>query len=388
MKEKLYDFGKISDKNIDITYLVNILAYEHQEIKILEVDKSNKKIRLCFSGSENRLDRIINRLLKKIERKCTENKQMKIYEHSSVFENKDGPIWNKLIENEWAFDYGKGHIGYSGLFLEIVKELDLLFLEIAKKLNAKEVSLPNFIPCKYLYRLGLIDEFPHYLYFVTHLEKKKRKIKNLQKSSKIEGRKIIKSLSEPKFCLKTSACSLVYPLIENKEFKNTQYYTVIGHCTRNEINVASFERLIEFNMREIIYIGNEKEQETFQKMALVMFKDLFIEFDLTGDISVANDSFFITNYEKLQFAQILGCNKYEANVCIPKTGRSIAVASFNNHHHFFSSRFHFKIENEKAISSCVGFGLERLAYGILSQHGTNKEKILSMINRYRKKYIE
>lgn len=43
MKEKLYDFGKISDKNIDITYLVNILAYEHQEIKILEVVKVIRK---------------------------------------------------------------------------------------------------------------------------------------------------------------------------------------------------------------------------------------------------------------------------------------------------------------------------------------------------------
>ena len=388
MIEKTFDFNNTKDINVDVNYLATILSYSTDKVDVVSVDLKNKQIKVRFSGAEGKLDRIVKKIINNTGRNIIGNKQLKIYEHSSESATDNGSIWNELLRLGYVFEYSKGHNGYTGLFLELVNALDSALVEIAKKLNAAEVCLPNFIPCKYIANLGLVDEYPHYLIFATHLEKKKSNVINFQKKFNTKKFSLKKYLSEPKFSLKTSACSLLYPLIENKKFDTSKYYTVLGHCTRNESSVQSFERLTEFNMREIIYVGNEKEHKNFQHISLKMFEDICIEFDLTGDISVANDSFFITNYEKLKFAQMLGCNKYEANIYISETDRSIAVASFNNHHNFFSKRFNFNMADEEAVSSCVGFGLERLAYGIISQHGINKEKILPMVDKFRKKYTD
>lgn len=130
----------------------------------------------------------------------------------------------------------------------------------------------------------------------------------------------------------------------------------------------------------------KKGVEDFYQLVLELFKDVITMLDLTGDISVANDSFFISSYSKLKLAQKLGCNKYEARILIPGTNENIAVASFNNHQNFFSKRFNFSVKNKDTVSSCVGFGLERLAFGIVSHHGVNRDRITPMINALRCKY--
>jgi len=388
MIEKTFDFSKTTEQNIDVNYLSTFLSYKTEKIEVVEIDRSNKRIRLRFSGSEAKLNRIIKKIMSGIGREVLKNKQLRIYERNAKGKMNNASTWNELIKLGYVFEYGKGHNGYKGLFLDVVNTLDSVLVGIAKKMNAVEVYLPNFIPCKYLTKLGLVDEYPHYLFFTTYLKKKKRKVANFQYKYNSKNFSFKKYLSEPESCLKTSACSLLYPLIENTKFDSLKYYTVLGHCTRNELSVQSFERLTEFNMREIIYIGNERGSKKFQQIALKIFEDIFVEFDLTGDVSIANDSFFITNYDKLKLAQILGCDKYEANVYIPETHKNISVGSFNNHHNFFSKRFHFSMMGEEAITSCVGFGLERLAYGIISQHGINKEKIFLMIDKFKQNYFD
>ena len=384
--EKNYDFNNTTDSDMDINRLAIALLYGNEKVEVVEIDQSNKQIKLRFFGSESKLDRIVKKTVNNTKQNIIGNKKTQIYEHSSKGRKDNISSWNELIRLGYVHEFDKGHCGYTGFFLEVVKELDSLFVQIAKRMNASEVCLPNLIPCNLLNKLGLIDEYPHFLYFATPLEQKKNKVANFQKKFKTRTFSLKSHLTEPKFFLKTSACSLLYPLLENVKLNSSKYYTILGHCTRNELGVQTFERMSEFNMREIVYIGDEKGVEKFQQISLNLFEDILTEFDLTGDISVANDSFFITNYDKLKLAQMLGCNKYEVNINIPETNKNIAAASFNNHRNFFSKRFHFNIKDEDTVSACVGFGLERLAYGIISQHGINKEKIMLMINKLKCKY--
>lgn len=259
MIERIFDLKEILHPGVDADYFATALSYSDDKIEISEVNPGDKLIKICFSGSEDELMFIIDKVKAKVGRDILGSKDVKVFTHNSESGSHNGDAWDDLLKSGCVFEYGRGRNGYSGLFLEIVNELDSIFMTIAKKMNAKEFCLPNFVPLEYLKRLGLVDEFPHYLFFVAPLGKNMDKIESFQKEDITDNFNFKEYLSEPRYCLKTSACSLLYPLIENKVFGDNEFFTLLGHCTRHETyKVKSFERLTEFKMREIVFIGDEK----------------------------------------------------------------------------------------------------------------------------------
>ena len=65
--------------------------------------------------------------------------------------------------------------------------------------------------------------------------------------------------------------------------------------------------------------------------------------------------------------------KHELIVRFPN-GRSLAVASFNNHERFFGDSFGITLESgEVAASGCVAFGIERWLLAVLAANGVGAE---------------
>lgn len=59
------------------------------------------------------------------------------------------------------------------------------------------------------------------------------------------------------------------------------------------------------------------------------------------------------------------------------TGNEIAVGSFNYHHSHFAQAYNIRLPNGlPAHSCCIAFGLERLAYVVISQIGLEKAQII------------
>ena len=54
----------------------------------------------------------------------------------------------------------------------------------------------------------------------------------------------------------------------------------------------------------------------------------------------------------------------------------------NHHRHFFGRRFGISFRGETASTACIGFGLERLIYGILSQCGLDRQRMLDNLGRF------
>lgn len=267
--------------------------------------------------------------------------------------------------------------------MELVERLDAELQEIAIRKGAQPIHLPNFIPLDYLKRIGSFDQYPHYVFFASPLVSDIERIEAFQKENGSGGAKVGSYLAAPEYCLKTAACSPLYPLLENKDFSAPVYYTTLGDCTRHEDKRATaFERLTEFRMREIVFVGDEAGAEEFYRFVLGIFRDLVEGFDLTARVCTANDSFFVSNYSKYRLTQLLGNDKFEARLSIPDTRAEIAFGSFNHHRYFFSQRFGFSYRGEPAASACVGFGLERLVYGILCQCGTERETLLALLDRF------
>lgn len=93
---------------------------------------------------------------------------------------------------------------------------------------------------------------------------------------------------------------------------------------------------------------------------------------LTGRCEVATDPFFANAEASIRAtSQRLLELKYELQLDIG-TDDSVAVASFNFHERFFGESFDITLPDASApFSGCVGFGLERLAFALVCQHGTD-----------------
>lgn len=380
MITKKINISQIREQKIEPEYFCTVISYANPKIKSLTFNSAHQCLEISFDGTEDELEAIIKYIITKIGKPLINKESEIIFSNTSGVSSFKKNTWKELVKQGMVHDFGNGHVAYKGLFLELIHAVDSLFQCLAGKLKAIPIHLPNFIRWDCIKKLGSIEEYPHRLFFLSSLVSDIDKMEEFQTAALSGHWNSMQYLSSPGYCLKTSACSLLYPTIENKSFSQGTYFTMLGNCARREsLNTTSFERLTEFQMREIVYIGDEPGIKKFFDYSIELFKDIIRHFDLTGHIATASDSFFVSRYNKLKLMLMLGQDKYEAHVFIPETDTTISFASFNNHRNFFSKRFGFTLKGKEAVSACIGFGLERLVYGLLNQHGPDRSKILRMI---------
>ena len=380
MVKKIIDLKETLSGGTDPEYFANVLSYYNNKVDAIAYDPQKSQLAVTYRGSAEEIESILEEIKAKLGRQVINRENQVVYTRSSTAPLEGKDMWREMVRQGLVFDYGQGHVSYGGLFLELFETLNELLKGIAARFSAHPLYLPNFISTDYIKRLGLVDEFPHYLFFVSPLAKEVNTIENFQKEEFLDRGAVRNYLEPPGYCLKSAACSLLYPIIENKDFESTTYFTMLGTISRREsFNVKSFERLREFHQREIVFIGDEQGAKEFRQFALALFKTFMESLDLTASITTANDSFFVSNYNRFRLMQLLGHDKYEAQVLIPATKSKIAAASFNHHRNFFSKRFGFTFRGAEANTACIGFGLERLVYALISHHGLERSKLLEML---------
>ena len=151
--------------------------------------------------------------------------------------------------------------------------------------------------------------------------------------------------------------------------------TALGRCYRNEFDrdaAQPVERLREFTMREIITVGSPQMVETVRADLMTRVQRWLKELALDGTIETATDPFFTDESRGRLLMQQLLPLKYELRLRVAGD-RTVAAASFNNHHDHFGKAFGIRMSNgETAHSGCVAFGWERWVIGFVSQHGPDE----------------
>ena len=135
--------------------------------------------------------------------------------------------------------------------------------------------------------------------------------------------------------------------------------TARGPCFRHEdpTDLAPGRRQIEFQMRELVLVGEAGWVE--ERLAVLQpgVDALATALGIAGTWCPANDPFFLPRARgKAQMQRLLGT---KIELCLPD---GLAVASINRHGAFFGDRFHIRTAHgEAAHSACVAFGLDRWA---------------------------
>ena len=171
--------------------------------------------------------------------------------------------------------------------------------------------------------------------------------------------------------LAPSMCFHWYAWLRDSRDVEPMSITAVGKCFRYESgNLKTLERLWDFSMREIIFVGPKEYVLAQRQKAIDETVTLFDEWGLAYEIRSATDPFFIEEYSSQANFQSAFDLKFEACVDLPYRGDTLAAGSFNYHQDFFGRSFNIRAANGEAVhTSCVGFGLERLVLAFLAQYG-------------------
>ena len=316
----------------------------------------------------------VKELLDKLHEDSNKYVSETIFENDVEMNGNFKDAYSNLLKRGWIINYDNGLVGLGGEFLKLYYHFDKLFLEWASNNNAEEYIYPELISIDDLIKCNYISQFPHHLLFANHLKEDYDTIKEFSHNISSDEQCFDSSyFSTPKHVNKSSICIHTYKQYENMiiDLDHPIVVTSMGKCKRYEsFNMKSLERLLDFRMREISFIGSEELVLRKREIFMELTKSLILQLELKANIKTSSDPFFLNEFNQKALLQKKFKLKYETNFYLPDEKRDLAVGSYNYHATYFSDAFNIKGKNDKPVyTGCVAFGLERFVYAFLSQKG-------------------
>ncbi|MCJ7435811.1 MAG: hypothetical protein MUO77_20215 [Anaerolineales bacterium] len=262
------------------------------------------------------------------------------------------------------------------------------FLALADSFDAQPYRFPTLIPARYLERVGYFRAFPHSLTFATHLREDLDVIDDFAQHATCDEHGLTTasdSFSRIKTLLSPAVCYHLYFALADKPLPNGQVTaTAVGNCFRYESNnLTSLERLWNFTMREVIFVGSKdfvlENRETGRKHMRTVFEEI----GLAYRVESANDPFFIGEFRKQAAFQSAFQLKFEIRARLPFKEGELAVGSYNYHQDFFGRHLNITLpDGSPAHTGCIAFGLERMAYAFLAQYGFDTNAWPAVVREY------
>lgn len=334
------------------------------------------------SNEEEKLKVQISDILKRVSGSRSLPFKNETYYESSTTPPFQDNILEELIEKKIIINNGNGLFSFRSPFSDLLLLLDQLILErIAKPLGALNEEYPSLISMDTLNKTNHFTSFPHHVLFTQHLKEdfsiidsftSKVKTNNALHESMIQANdmKITNLVKSP------AVCYHCYKSLENTEVQGEGYVvTSVGKCSRYESNNHSdFGRLLDFSMREIIFVGEDTFVKKMRAKSIELMKGFLSLWEIDALIENANDPFFTDDYQVKSFFQRDMEMKYEVKFKVPYLKSSISVSSSNYHGNVFGQAFSIKKEDNYVSTGCLAFGLERWIFAFLSQYGLDSEK--------------
>lgn len=309
------------------------------------------------------------------------------FKESVLFEHKGLPVHNDNIIDELLHTKAikmlePGLFIFREPFSSLMRFMDYAFVsKIAKRFDVKEESYPAVIHCDTLNKTNHFTSFPEHIHFLTHLREDLDVIETFsQRIREMGGWKqeaelpLDVNMPKPRYTMNPSTCYHCYEGLQDETLEGDGVVvTAIAKCHRFESkNHTDFGRLLDFSMREIIFVGKPDFVRENRLRSIEYLKELAIEWEVDSFMEIANDPFFTNDFQTKASFQRNQEMKYELRLRIPYLDKSIACSSVNFHSNTFGNAFNIKIGKRNAVTGCVGFGIERWVFAFLAQFGLDE----------------
>ena len=396
MKNIKYDISMIHSEG-DKNFFCEMLPYVSE--KIYSFKRIENVVTVEFNYEEYRQEifdkvEILKELtLEKSIQGVEEIECKMLFDKEGVKPRYKEPIFDYLKQTKNIFQVSNGLFAYGGLLLKIMEYFKLKVKELGvKKLKAKELQFPILFPVDSFRKGGYMETFPHHIMFQTTVKSDIEVLNKYAKDEKAKVRILEDHMCIPQNVIKHAACGPIYPSIENMQIDDESLplaFFIMDKCFRNESsNVFELARLNEFSMAEIVFVGSAEQTREEIKKAMRLWYYWSDVFELNCSIKTANDSFFAGNYKKLKLFQLLGDSKQEFRWLLPYCNTYISCSSVNFHRTHFARKYNIKNKESYCQTACIAFGIERLAYAFLAQHGCNPKNWSSKVYKEIKEYID
>jgi seryl-tRNA synthetase len=296
---------------------------------------------------------------------------------TSPLRREPADVFGELLERGIATEAGEGQVAVGEPVLSLMDHLDARIRDlVVAELGGREFRYPTLIPTAAMARSGYLRSFPQLMMFVTRLhgdvDAYRRFVEGLG-----DGRDVAHELAEGcgnfDYCLPPTMCFHTYHQLAGRTLPAPSLVvTARGKSFRFESRYRrSMERLWDFTIREIVFLGPRDFVLDGRRRLMERTFALAAALGVGGRCEVASDPFFIdSDTAGRTWSQRMFELKYELRLPIDPD-RDIAVGSFNFHERFFGESFAIAAAAGPGSvhTACAGFGLERLAYAFLCQHG-------------------
>jgi seryl-tRNA synthetase len=273
----------------------------------------------------------------------------------------------------------QGLFALGPLLSRLIEYFEGRFLEMGESFGAQPYRFPTLIPARYLDRVNYFHAFPHSLTFATHLREDLDVIDHFAQHAACDEHGLntpCESFASVKVLLSPAVCYHLYFALADRPLPgDCVVATAVGNCFRYESNnLTSLERLWNFSMREVIFVGSKEFVLDSRETARQRMRRTFEEIGLAYRVESATDPFFIGEFRKQSVFQSAFQLKFEIRARLPFKDSTLAVGSYNYHQNFFGRHLNIILpDGSPAHTGCVAFGLERMAYAFLAQHGLEPE---------------
>lgn len=287
--------------------------------------------------------------------------------------------YGELISRGWVVELGRGQVALRGLALDLLEFLDDAFVRrIGGPAGARREYYPGVMATERLNRTNHFSSFPEHVQFVTHLREDLDLLDQFARELRDAGgwtpevlAKLPQPMAAPVIALNPAVCYHCYAAAENTKIDGDGFVaTARSRCHRYESgNHRTLARLLDFTMREVIYVGKPDFVKREREAAVQRLRALVEGWGLACWMETANDPFFTNDYEVKAAFQRQNDMKYELRMPLPDG--SVAAASSNFHSVTFGKAFHITAGTRPVCTGCTAFGLERWIYAIFAQLGVD-----------------
>ena len=268
-------------------------------------------------------------------------------------------------------------MGVAGLYgrdarLEgIIEGVDRLVLRAGMADGAEMLRFPPTIPRRVLERSDYLRSFPHLTGSVHGFTGGEPEHAELLERLE-QGTGWWRGLQATDVVLTPAACYPVYPAIAGTLPRDGRLLDVCSQVFRREPSDDP-TRMQAFRMHEQVRAGSPDQCLAHRDRWIDRGVALLQTLELPGTVLPANDPFFGRAGRMLASSQRELQLKLE--LVVPIAGSPTACASFNYHQDHFGAAFGIRTaRGAVAHTSCMGFGLERMALALLWHHGTRPDR--------------
>jgi seryl-tRNA synthetase len=262
----------------------------------------------------------------------------------------------------------------TALYVHVVERLET-YITRQRDPKAEIMRFPPVMSRKQLEKSGYLKSFPNLLGCVCALHGSEASIRSAVDRHE-NGGDWTTSVTSSDLVLSPAACYPVYPIVAARGQlpAGGVEFDIEADVFRHEPS-RSLDRLQSFRMREFVRIGAPQEIVEFREAWMAKAPQLAAELGLPFSIDVANDPFFGRVGQVMAVSQRQQALKFELLIPYYPAASPTACMSFNYHRDHFGQVWGIRDDKgEVAHTSCVAFGIDRLAVALFAIHGLDLQK--------------